>query len=328
MEQQLDKLCNNFIKNRDIIKETLKWESSYLFPVCASIFTDKDIIVDSKQLLMCKQILKDNTGIFSNFKGSCKLVIISILASSKNPQEKLKKALEIYDELRNNFGSSTYLVLGAIMLADLEKEQNYSDLSFKAKQIYKIMKNNHPFLTSSEDSVFCILLALSHMSNEEISFESEKCYDLIKTHFSSKNAIQSLSHALTLCEGSAETKTARVMDLYKALKRKGYKYPTGYELASLGVLAMLPEHIDVIIDELIYVDNFLLSQKGYGIFGCSKRQRLMHSAMIVASNHIDKNDFNILTPTITSSTISIIIAQQTAMIAAIVATTAATSAST
>ncbi len=327
MKQSLDILCKNFIENRDIIKETFKWESSYMLPVCASIFTDKEICAEKEKLVKCNQILKENTGFFSNFKGHSKLATVSILATSNNPEEKLKKTLEIYNVLRKDFNSSEYLVLGAIILADLVGEQNYFDISAKAKEIYKIMKSHHPFLTSSEDSVLCIFLSLSNKTNEEISVETEKCYALIKQHFFSSNAVQSLSHALTLCDGSAEIKTGKVMEFYNTLKDKGYKYGTGYELASLGVLAMLPVHMDVIINDLIHVDKFLSGQKGYGLLGFSKSQRLMHSAMIVVTHHLEKNDTNILTSAVTSATISLIIAQQTAVIAAVVASSAASSAS-
>lgn len=217
--------------------------------------------------------------------------------------------------------------MGAIMLTDLAKEQNISDTSAKAKEIYKIMKNYHPFLTSSEDSVFCLLLALSNKPIKEISMETEQCYDLIKPHFFSGNAVLSLSHALALCDGSAEIKTDAVMKLYNTLKDKGYKYGTRYELASLGILAMLPVNIDVIINDLIYVDKFLSGQKGYGLFGFSKPQRLMHSATIVATHHLKKDDANVLTSAVTSAAISLIIAQQAAVIAAVVASSAASNAS-
>ena len=109
MNQPLDMLCKNFIENRDIIKENFKWESSYIFPVCASIFTDKGVCADKNTLLYCHQILKDNTGIFSNFKGNSKLVTLSILATSNNPVEKLKKALGIHDILRKIFGTQSTL---------------------------------------------------------------------------------------------------------------------------------------------------------------------------------------------------------------------------
>ena len=316
MKQKLNILCENFIKNRDVIKETFKWESSYMFPVCASIFTDKGVLADRKTLLNCNQHLKDNTGVFSNFKGNSKLATVSFLATSNNPEEKLKKAFEIYNVLKTNFSSSEYLALGAIMLADLAEERNFSDVSAKAKEIYKIMKSHHPFLTSREDSVFCILLALSNKTNEENLIESEKCYNLIKSHFFNKDAVQSLSHVLALCDDSAEIKTDKVMEIYNKLLDKKYKYGKGYELASLGVLAMLPVHVDVIINDLIYVDSFLSKQKGYGFFSVSKTERLMHSAMIVASHHADKKDADMLTSTIHSSIFPLIIAQQAAVMAA------------
>ncbi len=316
MRKELDIICKNFIINRDVIKETLTRENRDMIPIGALIFTSKGIHADEITLLTCKQILKKNTGLFSNFKGFSRLPVISMLATSRDPEEQLNKALEIYGEFKRNFSGSEYLVLCAIMLADLSEIQNYFNLSNKAKVIYSLMKQNHPILTSHDDSVFSMIFALSNKTNEENLIESEKCYNLIKSHFFNKDAVQSLSHVLALCDDSAEIKTDKVMEIYNKLLDKKYKYGKGYELASLGVLAMLPVHVDVIINDLIYVDSFLSKQKGYGFFSVSKTERLMHSAMIVASHHVDKKDADMLTSTIHSSIFPLIIAQQAAVMAA------------
>ena len=99
------------------------------------------------------------------------------------------------------------------------------------------MKNVHPFLTSGEDSIYAAMLALSEQSEEDIVDEAENCYRLLKPEFFSGNAVQSLSLVLTLCEGSAEEKCNAVMELFRELKARGYKYGTEYELSTLGLFS-------------------------------------------------------------------------------------------
>lgn len=63
MRTSLSALSGNFIENRDIVKSYFPWESSYLYPVCAAIFTDKRIKADPAQLKNCKNLLKSQSAL-------------------------------------------------------------------------------------------------------------------------------------------------------------------------------------------------------------------------------------------------------------------------
>ena len=321
MRSSLSNLCNSFIESRDTIKETFFWGSSYIYPVAAAVFVDKRVTADRERLEMCGDILKENTGLFSNFRNYVKLPMISMMAVSSDPEDKLKKALAVYELLKRHFFSSTYLPLASMTISDYIEPDHYEAVARRTRRIYDLMKQEHPFLTSGEDSVFAALLALSNASDEQIVLNTEQCFDILKPQFFSSNAVQSLSHVLALCEGDAEMKCGRAMDLFYKLKDQGYKYGTGYELATLGVLAMLPADLDTIANDIVEVAEFLADQRGYGILGMTKRQRLMHAGLIVTSDYLDQNTS--MQAAAVSSTISLIIAQQTAMCAAIAASTAA-----
>ncbi len=119
MREELRKLCSSFIENRDIIKDTLSWESTYLYPVCAAIFTDKRQKADAEQLKRCKDILKEKTGIFSNFRGNAKLAMLSMMAVDSAPEVKLSRALQVYEELKKHFYGSEYLPVASMVIADM-----------------------------------------------------------------------------------------------------------------------------------------------------------------------------------------------------------------
>ena len=324
MRTSLKSLCNSFIESRDTIKETFFWGSSYIYPVAAAVFVDKRVTADRERLEMCGEILKENTGFFSNFRNYVKLPMISMMAVSGDPEEKLKKALAVYELLKQHFFSSTYLPLASMTISDYVEPDHYEAVARRTRRIYDLMKQEHPFLTSGEDSVFAALLALSNASDEQIVLNTEQCFDILKPQFFSSNAVQSLSHVLALCEGEAEMKCDCAMELFYKLKDQGYKYGTGYELATLGVLAMLPADLETIADDIVQVAEFLAGQRGYGILGMTKRQRLMHAGLIVTSDYLDQNTS--MQAAAVSSTISLIIAQQTAMCAAIAAANAANNA--
>ena len=324
MRTSLNSLCNCFIESRDTMKETFFWGSSYIYPVAAAVFVDRRVPADRERLEMCGDILKENTGFFSNFRNYVKLPMISMMAVSGDPEGKLKKALAVYEMLKQHFISSTYLPLASMTISDYVEPDHYEAVAQRTRRIYDLMKREHPLLTSGEDSVFAALLALSNASDERIVLDTEQCFDILKPQFFSSNAVQSLSHVLALCEGDAEMKCDRAMELFYKLKDQGYKYGTGYELATLGVLAMLPADLAAIADDIAQVAEYLAGQRGYGVLGMTKRQRLMHAGLIVTSDHLDRNTS--MQAAAVSSTISLIIAQQTAMCAAIAAANAANNA--
>jgi hypothetical protein len=104
------------------------------------------------------------------------------------------------------------------------------------------------------------------------------------------------------------------------------RYGKSYELATLGVLAMLPAEQNDIITDLAEADAFLASQKGYGFWGLGKSQRLVHAGMIVTAAYLSSNDLAESAVAISAQQAAIATAQQAAICAAIAAQTAANAA--
>lgn len=324
MRESLHALCKNFIENRDILKKTLSWENHYFYPICAAIFVDKRQQANEVNLRRSKELLKKYTGVFSNFRGTAQLAMISMLAVDPNPAEKMEKALKVYELLKKDFWASDFLPLAAMTIADMVQPQQYAEIAVRTRRIYQLMKKEHPFLTASEDSVLAALLAMSNMTDGELIREMETCYQILKGEFHSSNAVQTLSHVLALGDGSAQVKCRDTIQLYQGLRQKGYKYGKEYELAILGVLALLPVDLNTVTMDVIEVDNFLAAQKGYsGVFGMERKQRLMHAGMLVASDYIGhKEDYRMNSTTI-GGMVALVIAQEVAMAATVAATSAA-----
>lgn len=327
MRESLRELCELFIDNREVVKKAFSMENSYFYPVCAAIITENGEAADVERLKECRAILKSKTGMFSNFRGAAVSSIITMLSLDCDPEGRLDRALAFHKELREHFYSSEYLPVAAMMLSDAVDPEKYSEVSLRARKIYDLMKSEHPFLTSSEDSVFAVMLALSSLSDDEVIRQTEICYNALRERFKSRNAVQSLSHVLALYSDSSYTAADRCRNtiaLYDALREKGMKYGTEYELATLGTLAMLDCSIDETVADLEAVDAFLSEQKGYGFFGASRKERLMHAAMIVVGEHSgETHDMN---ATAIGGTIAMIAAQHAATCAAIMSASAAASA--
>ncbi len=325
MKKELEKRCQQFIENRDKIKEAFVWNGGLIHLACAAIFTANNKTADIQLLFSSKQMLKQQVGPFSNFRNTAQAAIISMLAVSDYPGEYLEEGLDIYAALKKRFWSSTHLALAAMVIAQLTDKTEYMGIVERTRSIYDLMKSEHPFLTGSDDSAYCALMALSDKLDDALLEDAQIIYTSLKEHFFSANAVQSLSHVLALAEGEIEKKVERTIELYRQLKMRGYKYGTSYELPTLGVLALGQQNITELVEEMIEVDTWLSKQKGFGFFGgVTNKQRLMYAGMLVG--YQEDNDKMLQTATL-NSTVSIIIAQQAAMMAAIAAGSASAAAS-
>lgn len=325
MNDSLKNRCEMFVKNRDIMKDNFKWENSMMHPLCASIYTEKELAIDADKIKLCKEIIKDNTGIFSNFKGVPFMALATTLSLNANPESKFKEVLKIYDILRNEFNSSSYLPLSAFVISDIADINDYEKIVIKAKDIYQKMKKEHPFLTSCEDSGFAIITALNDLPADAAITEIEECYNYLKSKFFSANAVQSLSHTLAVGEENSDIKCNKVIYLFDQLKDRDCKFGTGMELSVLGLLAMTTDNIDKSVNDIVEVNEYLKSIKGFGSFGIGKSQRIMYAAILVSQEY-KKQCFNqAMNMATVNSITSIIIAQQVAT-TAIIASSAAASA--
>lgn len=319
MRECVSKQCEFYAHNREEIKSYFKWDNPHVIAVCASELSAKGIKIEVEKLLECKNILDNSTKLFSTFKGNVKLPVISILATAEDSKAKMEAALELHKLLKTEFRDSDYLPLLAVKLSEIISVEAAEPYVKRGKEIYRLMKKEHPFLTSYEDSVFAVLLAFSEKSNEEIVKDVEGCYKILKKFSSDSNGMQTLSHILALSEGNPEEKCNKVIDIFNTLESKGKKYRKGFEMSVLGVVSTMDICDKEFVDEVMEVDEYLATLKGYTGLGIDKRTRLMHAVMLVTNSYSQPNVSNTVAFT---GTLSMLAAQQAAMCAVIASSVA------
>ncbi|MGC4018129.1 MAG: DUF4003 domain-containing protein [Muricomes sp.] len=315
--------CEQLIDNRDRIKSVFPWDGGLIHLCCAGIYSQKGKTVNEEELRSCKTLLKESVSVFSNFRSTARSPIASMLAVSDDPRQTLENGLKVYELLKKGFWSSSYLPLTAMVIARLAEPSQYSQIAERTREIYNRVKAEHPFLTSGEDSALCALMALSEKTDDELIEDMEYCYEILKGNFFSSNSLQSLSHVLALYDSSAEMKCERTMELFDKLKEAGCKYGMGYELPTLGVLAMANADPDEVVREMVEIDEWLSEQKGFGLLGgITRKHRLMYAGILAQRDYVEENAFQTAA---VNGTIAVIIAQEVAMCAAIAAGSAAAS---
>ena len=322
MKPSLNAICESFIASRDTIKKDFMWDNHYIIHVCAASLAAKGIAADSEKMAECKKLVNEKTGIFSNFRGNVKLPVITYLATSENPAEKMEKAKQIYDVMKNYFFGSEYLAYVSLLLTDMIDLDRVDKIAERSMRIYDLMRKEHPFLTGTEDSIFAALLSFSEKSDKQLIEEMERVYTYFKKKFES-NAVQSVSHVLSLTDGDADAKCKRVEFLWDSLKNAGRKYSKRYEVAALAAFSLNEFDLSEAVDDILEVDKFLEQQKGYGAFSIDKSTRLMHAVMLVSADYAGNT---IAGTTAVATTLAMVAAQQAAMCAVIAASSASTAA--
>ena len=317
MEQKLQTNCEQFILNRDLVKKTRKMCGIYLPPVCAHLFCAQGKTVDEERLKACLELIKKRTGVFSNFRGIMELAFACMLALEEEPETALEKALSAYNLLKKEFMASPYLPLAAFLLKD---ETDVAGHVARGREIYQTMRKEHPFLTSTEDSVFAVMLAFSDKDNQTLIEEMEACYTLLKKDFPYGNSVQTVSHVLAISEGTPAEKSGKLIELFETLKKSGLKYGKYYELPILAALSTMPVDVRQMAMDMLDVDTWLSHQKGYGFWGVAKSTRLMHAAMILSNAYAGNPSLNTAA---LNGTLTMVISQQMAIMAAIASTNAA-----
>ena len=320
MDPKLQALCEQFILNRDLVKQTRKLCSSYLPPVCAHLYCAQGKTVDEERLKACLELIKQKTGVFSNFRSDMEMAFACMLSLQENPEVALEKALSAHDLLKKEFKGSPYLPIASFLLKD---EADVSGLIARGREIYLLMRKEHPFLTTAEDSVFAVMMAFSGKDNGALVEEMEACYTLLKKEFRYGDSVQTVSHVLAISEGTPAEKTGKLMELFETLKKSGMKYSKYYELPTLAALSTMPVDVRQMAMDMLDVDTWLSRQKGYGFWGLAKSTRLMHAAMIVSTAYAGNPSLDAAACT---GTLAMMISQMMATLAAIAGTRAAAAA--
>lgn len=286
MDSALKSKCDLFVNNRYVLEKAFFLGSGLMAFSSALLFDEANVCITPEVIKNCNVILEANTGVFSEFRGTVKLPLLCKMALSNKPDEYLQKVIHAHEFMKKiKWVNDQFRIMAAITICDHAEEKDYERYADRTVELYKKMKEKHSILTGDEDIPFATLLAVSNIDIDYLISNMEESYQLLKKHFHDANAVQSLSHILSLSSVSPEIKCARVVDLFEAFKKTKHKYGTGYELSTLGVVSMLDCPADEIVQEISEVDDYLKTQKGFGGLNLDATQRRLFASQLVLNHH-------------------------------------------
>ena len=323
MNNTVQARCDLFLRNRDAVHDAFPWDSGMMHVCCGNLYTMRGAEANTESIKECKRLMNERMGIFSNFRSTARNILICMMDLSGDAEGLLTRANDVYERLKKVFFTSSYLPVTAMILAEQVEPSHYDELVARTREIYDQMKQQHPMLTSAEDSVLCALLAMSGLTDAELIDRMETSYDSLKKSFFFGNSVQAVSHVMALTPGDIGEKCERMMQLFEALKNAGSKWGTSYELPVLAILCEDPRRNDELVNEILECETWLKAQKGFGFFSSvSRAQRLMYAGLLTQDTANGAADAAVV-----NGTMSIIIAEQVAISAAVAASVAASSSS-
>lgn len=319
-----------FVDNTRAIKNEFVWSSmAQAKKLTALFYALEGKTIDIAAIKDAKEYIKQNTGVFSNFRGNMGLCVATLLSLKPNKEEIFAETMTVYDKLKAaKFYSSDYLIMAAYQIAANTAQKDQDAVITRTRAFYDGMKSRHWFCTSQDDYIFCAVLAISNLDVaagvEQIESYIEKLNGKLGMLLA-KNSIQGLAEVLTL--GGPADKSDRVFELNEMLKTNKLKLNRDLILPVLGILTLLPVSNDMIIYELTETREYLRSQKGFGQFSVPDYEVLLYAAALVINAHIAELNTDALSATLSTSVTGIIIAVQTATICAACAASSAAAAS-
>lgn len=286
MKKALKNHTLRFVRAQRNISRAEPLQNMYARPICAEMFAERALEPDVLTLKRCENYLVKEEGFFSDFSGISALLIVSYLAMSSDPKQKLKDLQDARVLIRKHFPPlPDYVPLASIVLTEEESRDDWEPLVLAAEQVYKRLKADHRILSSGGDILFSLLIAKSGKDPEKVIADTKRCAEYLDTeHCGDPDSFRSLCRVLAMNGSDADESCSRYHALFNVLKAKGYKFGRNYQASVLALDALLPYDIEDIADDIIDVDKELARHEMYRglVPKYSKTVRLMHAAMVVS----------------------------------------------
>ena len=326
--QTIHEKLQQYLAIHDMLKRGFPWEYALARQFGALMLTGEGQAPSAEGIKAMRDVIRRETSVFSNFRGLNELILSMLLYREPNGVERFHCMKDVYAQLKSNgFWGGTYLPMAALTIAKGMELQPMSTLIARMRDFYEGMKARHAFLTSQDDYVYAAMLAASSVPAASGLEEMETFYrELHEAGIPKGNGLQSLTHVLVLGEESHFSKLDKVDRLNRHLISCGYRL-RDYHTAFLGVMALLTDQPEALADQALELERHLMTFRGFGNFSIDKKTRFVLAAYLLISQKMETFTQDISRTALANSIQSILIAQQMAMTAAIVAATTSAGAS-
>lgn len=291
MDGRKEKIMNTKLTiNKEIYEENFKiakkafvLNSGMEASACAASFIGDTQPTSAEDMKAAKKILNKSTSVVSILgRGNARQVVTATLARSGNPEDAMEKIIKIHKALDKKFFNSDYLVLAAVIIYRSCKPSEYDVAIQRTREIYKLIRKDHPLITGREDIVNCAMMAISGIDVNKLASDCEDSFKALNKLFFGKNKIQYMACVLSLFDEDAVVKAEKTRLTRDLLKSEGVRFDSD-AYAIIGAVAMIVDDKDKkrIAKEIKNTSDEIKSIRGMGPVGAGKRIRNLIATALV-----------------------------------------------
>jgi hypothetical protein len=328
LRNQLQDSLSLFVDNLDAIRNDFVWHGGNVKRLAALVYTMERKKIDVNAIKDSFDMIKSEVWVFSGFRGLLKVYMAASLSLSEDPKQSFEEATQVYRELkRDGFWTSEFLALVSIEIALNADKEYHSYIINRSREFYRELKANHRYAIGRDNYIIATMLAFSDLDPHQASNKIKQVYQLVRSNFSffmSKPCMIKLSKMLVLGDNPEES-VYNVLRLNRNLRQHKIRLDRAYTLPSLGALGMLSIEHDDLANDILEAINYLRAQKGLGALSVGRQELLLYAVSLIVCAYAN-NKVDTLGSDVTTSIVNIVIAQQVAMLAAVISASVTTSA--
>ncbi|MDO5108129.1 MAG: DUF4003 family protein [Coriobacteriaceae bacterium] len=283
MRQSLLERCEAQIRNEAVLKKGHALEFESLVKLAALMYSNAGREVDPERVKECKRILKDEVGIFSNFRGHMQYLVQVKMSLADDPRAYLEGVLAVYEQLKEGlFLPGELVAMAAMTIYENCPQEARAEVVAKTREAYAAIKEQHRFLTGEEDMALIALMIMAGIDPAQAAEKAEELYGMLKGSFlPGSDTPQAAAMILALSDKPAEQKAEDFLGMYDACKRAGHATARDKAAAIYASFEDLDADRAELVAEIGEVDDWLKKQKGYGAFGTGASIRRLFAATLV-----------------------------------------------
>ncbi len=316
----LNDKTQQYISLYDELKSKLKWKVAHdqILMLISSAYIVNRREFDFQRFYDLSSYIKSNIGSFSTLNSHHRFTVASILDIHFQHEAKqtFLTFIDVYDEMVTlGYKRDIFTYFAAlILLTGNSDTTNQREQMNMGLSVYQQMKKNHYFLTSTQNIPLAVLLGENRNGLQALN-KAETCYQLLAANgFKKGQYLHQVSHILALqSEKDPETLVSHFKHTYQSIT-DSFKKPKDYHYPDLALLTFLEEPDTKTVLAIAHE----LNQKK--AFKWQKDMNVKMAVSLYLSEHMETN--LLMESGLYTAIETVIQAQQAAVTAAVISTTA------
>ncbi|WP_051353076.1 DUF4003 family protein [Thalassobacillus devorans] len=323
LSTQLELWKDNYVDVYEQLRKEMKWTDKKIVMMVAAVYVTSERKFDIDRYVKLSETIKKEASMFSYLNSPLRYSVAAMLDTRfDDPFHAFQDMMQVYETMvRSGFNRSQYTYLAAVaLMQDNQEKPDYPEKVERAVSIHRLMKKEHPFLTSNDDYPLAALLAHRGEEMESLIGQIEYIYrSLNRQGFWKGNHLQFLSHILALDEDhTPDELVERTITTSQALKKSEIRFKS-LLYPEAGLIAFLSDDANMVKEIL----DFKQALDQEPSFRWHKDMNVKVAINISVSHQL--REANTLQTGLFTALETIIQAQQAATLAGVYAATAASS---